>query len=71
MTDTEALKDLVKKSGLKYSHIASQLGITRFALQKKIENKTEFKASEIVALAEILKMTAGERNNIFLSKKMN
>ncbi len=54
MTDTNMLRAIIKKKGLKYTKIAEKLGITGYSLQKKIENKSEFKASEINKLCEIL-----------------
>lgn len=38
-------------------YIAEKLGIDRFSLYKKIRNETEFKASEIKNLCEILSIT--------------
>ena len=57
MTDTELLRRAVNRSGLKYKAIASNLGITPFGLQKKIKNLTEFKASEISKITELLHLS--------------
>ena len=54
MTDTKELLKIIDDSGLKRIHIAKKLGIDRFSLYKKIRNETEFKASEIKKLCEIL-----------------
>lgn len=69
MTDTALLREAVTRSGLKYKKIAESLGLTTYGLQKKIENKTEFKASEILLLSELLNLTERERNAIFFAKK--
>lgn len=69
MTDTQALRDLISSAGLKYKFIASSLGITPFGLQKKIENRSEFKASEITTLAKLLSMTDNQLMSIFFQKK--
>lgn len=57
MTDSKELKDLIRRSGLKYAYLAEKLGISYFALKKKIDNETEFKASEIQAICELLKIS--------------
>ena len=67
MTDTMALRNAVEKSGLKYGRIALEMGITSYTLQKKVENKTEFKASEIVKLSDLLSLTDAERSSIFFA----
>ena len=46
MTDTNALRSIIADSGLKYKAIAEIMGLTPYALQMKIDNETEFKASE-------------------------
>lgn len=57
------------KAGLKYKFIAEELHITPYGLQKKIDNQTEFKGSEIGKLTEILNLSETERSNIFFAKK--
>ena len=69
MTDTDTLRKRIQQSGLKYYHVAHVLGITPYGLQKKIENVTEFKASEIEALSNLLRLTAAERAAIFFYRK--
>lgn len=68
MTDSLALRKAVNKSGLKYIKIAGAMGISSYTLQKKIENETEFKASEIVKLSEMLSLSETERSSIFFAK---
>lgn len=60
MTNTEMLRRIIKESGLKLEYIAAQLEISRFSLSKKIENETEFKASEIQKLCDVLKISSNE-----------
>lgn len=69
MTDTIALRSLIADSGLKYKAIAEIMGLTPYALQMKIDNETEFKASEIDALANTLGMDMKQRDSIFFCKK--
>lgn len=70
MTDTVALKDAIRNSGMSLTYIADTLGITRYALYKKIDNITEFKASEIVTLKRILNLSDKERDDIFFDTKV-
>lgn len=44
MTDTNALRSAIADSGLKYKALAEIMGLSPYALQMKIDNKTEFKA---------------------------
>jgi len=68
MTDTNALRSIIADSGLKYKAIAEIMGLTPYALQMKIDNETEFKASEIDTLANTL-MDMQQRDSIFFCKK--
>ena len=45
------------------------MGLTPYALQMKIDNETEFKASEIDTLANTLGMDMQQRDSIFFCKK--
>lgn len=71
MTNTEKLKTVINESGFKIGFISENLGITREAFYRKMKNETEFKASEIVALKRILKLSDAQRNEIFLNDKLN
>lgn len=72
MTDTERLNEIINKSGYKKKYIAEQLGITRFGLDKKITNVTEFKASEINILCNLLQIkTLVEKERIFFAKAVD
>ncbi len=70
MVDSELLKECIKKSGLKYYFIAQKLGISRYALQMKMDNETEFKISEALALAEILNMSEKMMLKIFFGQEL-
>jgi len=67
MTDTSLLRKTISESGLKFSFIAEQLGLSRFGLMKKIDGDTEFKASEIAKLSDILKIDNKNRDRIFFA----
>lgn len=72
MTDTTTLRSIIANSGLKYKAIAEIMGLTPYSLQMKIDNETEFKASEIDTLANTLGMDMQQRDAIFfLQEKWN
>ena len=50
MTNTTMLRSKIEEPGYKLRFIAKQLGITYQGFLKKINNETEFKASEIQGL---------------------
>ena len=68
MTNTLLLEDRIKQSGYKKSFIASKVGISAYALSLKVNNKKEFKASEINGLCEILGINTKDRMAIFFAQ---
>jgi transcriptional regulator with XRE-family HTH domain len=54
MTNSEELRALIARKGLKLNYIAERLSITPVALTRKIENKNEFKQGEIAKLCDVL-----------------
>lgn len=69
MTNTEMLRDTIKAKGLKYNYVAEQLGITPYALQKKIDNENDFWAREIYVLTSVLGLSRKERDEIFFCER--
>lgn len=67
MTDTAKLKDAISTSGLKFDHIAQQMGISRASLYNYINNRTEFRASHIEKLSTILGLEPEQRMAIFFA----
>ena len=67
MTNSVALRNAIEHRGLKLTFIAGALGLSRWGLYKKLDNKSEFKASEIAALSELLGLSTAEIHDIFLS----
>lgn len=67
MTDTLKLLEAIKEKGLKRGYIASKLGIDRSTLWKKVTNQSEFTASEITALTDMLGLTKSDRDKIFFN----
>lgn len=70
MTNGEVLRSLIQNSGLKYKYIAEQLGITPYGLNRKINNLSEFKASEIKKLCDMLRVSPVERERVFFTRSV-
>lgn len=71
MTDTKLLREKLEESGYKLRFIAEKIGITYQAFLNKINNDSEFRASEIQALHNLLHLTEEERVSIFFADKVD
>ena len=71
MTNTPLLEKYIERSGYKRSFIAMRLGISSYTLAMKINNESEFKASEIDILCELLNIDMEARMDIFFAKKVD
>lgn len=70
MTNTELLKKLINEKGLKMKFVAEYLGLSAYGFQLKVENKQEFKISEVSALCELLEVESLEKKEaIFFTTK--
>lgn len=67
MTNTRLLRERIEQSGYKLRFIANKIGITYQGLLNKINNKSEFKATEIQMLHDLLNLTEAERIAIFFT----
>lgn len=67
MTNTQLLRKKMEQSGYKLRFIAAKLGISYQGFLNKVKNKTEFTASEIYILFNLLDMTDAERDAIFFT----
>lgn len=67
MTNTALLEQYIKKSGYKKSFIAKQIGLTSYGFMLKVNNKSEFKASEMNSLCKLLKIDAADKEAIFFA----
>lgn len=65
MTDTRLLLNHIKTSGLQKSKICSALGMTYATLRGRIQNESEFTASEIQKLTDMLGLDDIEMKSIF------
>lgn len=68
MTNTALLERYIEKSGYKKSFIAAQIGLTAYGFTLKVNNKSEFKASEMTILCKLLKISAKDKEAIFFAK---
>ncbi len=57
MTDSCKLRELIESKGFKMKFVAEYLGLSSYGLSLKINNKQEFKTSEVSALCELLGIT--------------
>jgi hypothetical protein len=71
MTDSKILREKINECGYKLKYIASILGISHQGLINKLNNESEFKASEIQTLTNLLKLTTREKEKIFFAKKVD
>lgn len=68
MTDTELLKDIIAKSGLKLDYLAKKCDISRQSLTNKIMNRNLFTAKEIDILCKELKIVnLIEKEHVFFA----
>ena len=67
MVDLEKLKAKIKDSGMTVVAISQKSGILRETLYNKLNGKSEFSASEILSLTEVLSLTRNERDAIFFA----
>jgi len=69
MTNSALLGKHIQESGLLRSAILNHMGIKSYAtLRAKIDNESEFTASEINKLCEILHLDSDQREAIFFAK---
>ena len=70
LTDSDALKKLIKSRRLKLKHVADYLGLTSYGFALKLNNKQEFKTSEVAALCELLEIKSlKEKEALFFKSK--
>ena len=68
MIKTDELKAIIAAKGLKMKFVAEQLGLSSYGLSLKLDNKNEFKMSEVVSLCKLLDINEPEqRERIFFA----
>ena len=68
MTNTELLREKIKSSGFRMGYIADKIGISYQCFLDKVNNKHEFRASEIQILYDLLGLTEADRVEIFFAQ---
>lgn len=66
MTATKKLKSKMVEAGITQAELAKILGISAQSMNYKINNKSEFKVSEIEAVADALKI--GNKDEYFFAR---
>lgn len=67
MTNTYLLEDFINRSGYTKKQIAELLGLSITGFIKKVKNRNEFKASEIMKLKSLLNLTDDDVTSIFFT----
>lgn len=68
MTNTALLEQAIKDSGLKKAFLAEKVGLTPAGFYNCVNNKAEFKASQINTLCDVLGIESLEQKEaIFFS----
>lgn len=67
MNGMELLRQKIDDSGYKLKFVAQQCGLTYVGFLNKMKGNTQFLASEIKVLTELLHLTTDEVTTIFFS----
>ena len=67
MKGMELLRKKIDQSGYKLTYVAERLALTYQGLKKKLDGDTEFKASEIAVLKDMLNLSDAEVQDIFFN----
>lgn len=71
MTNTELLREKIALSGYKMTFIAQKCGLTYQGFLNKLNNESEFRSGEILALRELLDISCEEADAIFFAKAVD
>lgn len=69
--NTNELKAELVRQDKKYEDIAREIGISTTAFQRKINNQSEFKWSEIIKLKLYLNLSEEKFKDIFFNNKVS
>ena len=67
MGDMTMLRKKIKDSGITVTAVADRIGVTRETLYNRLNGDSEFKASEIACLTDMLRLKKDEQDAIFFS----
>lgn len=71
MIDSKKFKYILLKRGVHAKALAELLNISENTLSRKINNKNEFKASEIRKVTETLNLSGEEQTSIFFANDVD
>lgn len=63
MVNTQALKEAIETSGVKYGYIAERLGINPNTLRRKINGESDFYVDEMLRLCGLIGIDNDNRIN--------
>ena len=66
MANVALFKEKIKESGISISFLTEKMGVGRETFYNRMNNP-DFRASEIVSLTRILRLTKKERDSIFFN----
>ncbi len=67
MTNTAKLKAVIIEKGFIHEQIARMIGISKTSFSYKLNNKSEFRASEIKKISDFLQLTSADVLAIFFA----
>lgn len=71
MTNSALFCKKVVDSGVKFSFIAEKIGMTRQGLSKKLKDNSDFKAYQMLIIADILHLSDEDRDAIFYAQNVD
>lgn len=69
MIDTMRLREYIQESGYKLGFIARKMGISSNTLRLKLMQQSDFKVEEARCLAQLLQLSAEERDDCFWGRR--
>lgn len=67
MTNTLELKAAIVAAGYTIKEVSKKVGLSEYGFHKKLHNLSEFKASEIIMLSDLLHLETSRRDQIFFA----
>ena len=68
MVKLDLLNNRIKDSGMTVVSIAEKTGVSRETLYNKLNGIVDFKASEILSISDVLRLSVKERDEIFFAR---
>lgn len=68
MVKLDLLNNRIKDSGMTVVSIAEKTGVSRETLYNQLNGTVDFKASEILSISDVLRLSVKERDEIFFAR---